>query len=40
MDIIQHSMHASNFMQGRTAHTPEVIIECWYHSRTAVFLEN
>lgn len=40
MDIIQHSMHASNFMQGRTAHTPEVIIECWYHSRTAVFREN
>ena len=29
---IQHSMYATNFLKGWTAYTPEIILECWYHS--------
>ena len=29
---IQHSMYATNFLQGWTAYTPGIILECWYRS--------
>ena len=29
---IQHSMYATNFLQGRTAYTLGIILECWYRS--------
>ena len=28
----QHSMYATQFLQGQTTYTPGIILECWYHS--------
>jgi len=28
----QHSKYATHFLQGQTAYTPGIILECWYHS--------
>ena len=34
----QHSMYATHFLQGHTAYTPGMILECWYCSSVSLLL--